>query len=104
MTEPKTPPPGKVWVTFETDQAVWDDPFAWDPKALVGNVAVKVERGQEEEDPSDKCNRLLKSAEERYRNAAGSIRPDGNLADPPSNLAAGAEFLADALKVLREEL
>jgi len=100
MTE-KSPPPGKVWVTVEIDQDDYDkttDVDLWD----LDEVAV--ERGEEPEDPSDKCNRLLEQAETRFRQAVYASRPSGNLADFPHHASAGIEFLAEALKVLREEL
>lgn len=39
------PPAGKVWVTFETTRACWDDPYAIDPKALTGDSPVRVQYG-----------------------------------------------------------
>ena len=102
MTE-KTPPPGKIWVTFQTDTATWDDPYAFDPKALVGDVPVKVERGEPEEDPSDKCNRLLGEAEEKFRQADYTY-PSGSPTQTGTYLAHGARLLAEALKVFREQL
>lgn len=102
MTD-KTPPPGKVWVTFETDSDVWNDPYAFSPKALVGDIPVKVENGPEPEDPSDKCNRLLLEAEQKFRDADYSY-PAGSPTQTGTYLAHGARLLADALKVLREEL
>lgn len=101
MTTEKTPPPGKVWLTVEIDQDDFDsvrDVDIWDLDH------VKAERGEVEEDPSDKCNRLLKEAETEFREAQSGFQPHRITGSGVANMARGAELLADAVKVLREEL
>lgn len=90
----KTPPPGKTWITVETDGTTV--PSGW--------PIVHVEKGPEPEHPSDKCNRLLGEAETWFRGAADALGPNRNIADAPSRMLLGCRHLADALKVFREEL
>jgi hypothetical protein len=98
-----TPPPGKAWVTVELDTADWDS-GNFETEDLLDNV-VHEEHGidPEEEDPSDKCNRLLGEAEIEFRLGATTY-PFGDPATTGQHLSKGSTLLAEALKVLREEL
>ena len=100
MTE-KTPPPGKVWLTVEMDETDWNETACIDVWDL---DLIEDRHGPEDEDPSDKSNRLLSQAEERFRSAAYEAHVGGSSYLTLNHVAAGSEFLADALKVLREEL
>lgn len=96
-----TPPAGKAWVTVELDTKDWDT-GNFEYEDAFDNV-VNEEHGPEDEDPSDKCNRLLNEAEMKFRDASYSF-PQGSPSGTGQLLAEGAVLLANALKVLREEL
>jgi len=96
----ETPPPGKMWLTIEVDS---DTPQARCEAYAMGHPIVNREFGPDPEDPSDKCNRLLGEAEEKFRITRTRF-PHGTPYDVGQCLADGADLLAQALKVLREEL
>lgn len=100
MTEEK-PPAGKTWITIEADTGCVAgeilSALEHAPQAL--NV-LSVENG---EDPSDRCNRLLNEAEFKFRDAYHSY-PVSTPQLTGQYISEGARLLAEALKVLREEL
>lgn len=101
MTE--TPPPGKTWVTIEIESETDGLLSNGIPTKLLGRDVVQFREGPDREDPSDKCNRLLGEAEFKFRDACYSY-PTGGPANTGKLLSEGAELLAQALKVFREEL
>ena len=100
MTE-TTPDPGKTRITMEIDTADWDS-GNFDLKESILDGDADIVHGPTE-DPSDKCNRLLGEAEVEFR-IGSSAYPFGDPSTTGQHLAKGAELLAQALKVFREEL
>ena len=99
MTE-TTPDPGKTRITIEIDTADWDSgEFCLDENLDDADIV----HGPTLEDPSDKCNRLLREAERKFRLTQTTF-PTGTPYDVGQCLAQGADLLAQALKVFREEL
>lgn len=105
MTERKTPPPGKTWVTVEMDTELYDNPL-W--STLVGSASapvVKDVKGSKPETDRERAMRLLGESASRFERASAAFR-DATLpmSEAPARLARGASSLADALKALQEVL
>lgn len=60
--------------------------------------------GEDEEDPSDKCNRLLGEAEAKFREASDGFQGYNMIGTGVREASDGFRLLAEAVKVLREEL
>ena len=101
MTE-TTPEPGKTRITIEIDTADFES-GNYDLNEFQFDRCTGIVHGPDPEDPSDKCNRLLEEAEEKFRLTRTKF-PHGTPYDVGQCLAEGAELLAQALKVFREEL